>query len=255
MYRTLLALPIAVLLSAGLAACGGDDGGGDDGDQTVTVYAAASLTKAFEQLKDDFEADHEGVTVDLELGGSSDLVTQLVEGADGDVFASADEANMTKLTDADLQADDPQLFASNTLEIAVPPDNPAGVQSFEDLAGPDVDLVVCAPEVPCGAATQSMAELVGVTLDPVSEADSVTDVIGQVVAGQADAGVVYRTDVIAAGDDVTGVEFPQAQEVVNRYPIVALDDAADPELAQEFVDLVLSEEGQQVLADAGFGAP
>jgi molybdate transport system substrate-binding protein len=244
------ALALALLVPT-LAACGGDGGG--DGT-TVTVYAASSLTKTFGELKREFERTHEGVTVELVLGGSSDLVSQLRDGADADVFASADAATMTRLTDDDLQAQDPRVFATNTLEIATPPDNPAGVTGLRDLAG-DLDLVVCAPEVPCGAAAQHVAEEAGLSLDPVSEEQSVADVLGKVTSGQADAGLVYRTDVIAAGDDVLGVEFPESSAFVNPYAITTMKAADEPDLAEEFVDLVLDPTGQGVLSAAGFGAP
>lgn len=250
-----------VALALAAAACGSDsgsgsgDGDGDGGGTTLTVFAAASLTSTFEQLGEEFEAQHEGVDVEFSFSGSSDLVAQIQQGAPADVFASADTANMDKVTADDLAAGDPQDFASNTLEIATPPDDPAGITSFADLAKPGVDVVVCAPEVPCGAATVKAEEATGVTLSPVSEEQSVTDVLGKVTSGEADAGLVYVTDVTAAGDDVRGVPFPESASVVNTYPIVALADAAEPDLAQEFVELVLSPDGQQVLEEAGFAQP
>ena len=173
------------------------------------MYAAASLTKTFEAIGTEFEEQHDGVTVEFSFGGSSDLVAQIQEGAPADVFASADTANMDKLTAEDLQASDPQDFASNTLEIAVPPDNPAGVASFADLADEGVNVVVCAPEVPCGAATAKVEDATGVDIQPVSEEQSVTDVLAKVTSGEADAGLVYVTDVIAAGDDVAGHPLPR----------------------------------------------
>lgn len=248
-------LIVASLLVPTLAACGSDDGDSGDGDGTTTlsVYAAASLTSTFEQLAEQFEAEHQGVDVELVLGGSSDLVTQITNGADADVFASADEANMDKLPE-DQRGQEPQVFATNALEIAVPPGNPAGVGSLQDLTG-DVDLVTCAPEVPCGAAAQALAEAAGVTLEPVSEEQSVTDVLGKVTSGQADAGLVYVTDVIGAGDDVEGIEVPEAADIVNRYPITTIADSDQADLAAAFVELVVGPDGQAALADAGFGAP
>jgi molybdate transport system substrate-binding protein len=219
------------------------------------VYAASSLTTAFGELGKKFEAAHDGVHVQLSFGGSSDLVAQVQNGAPADVIATADEANMDKLTADSLTGAKPELFATNTLEIAVPPDNPAGVASFQDLGKPGLALVVCAPEVPCGAATQAVAEKAGVTLEPVSEEQSVTDVLGKVTSGEADAGLVYVTDVKAAGSDVKGVPFPESRSVVNRYPIATVADSAHADLAQAFVNLVLGQDGQQVLADAGFGRP
>lgn len=247
-----LVLSALLALALPLAACGGDsdDGGSTD---TLTVYAASSLTAAFGEIAQDFEADHDGVEVKLSFGGSSDLVTQIQNGAPADVFASADTATMDELVADDLTAADPQDFATNTLEIAVPPGNPAGISSFADLAKPGVQLVVCAPEVPCGAAAQQVADDAGVALEPVSEEQSVTDVLGKVTSGEADAGLVYVTDVQAAGDDVEGITFPESAGVVNTYPIAPVKGAGD--LAQQFVEFVLGDTGQQVLADAGFGKP
>ncbi len=254
MHRRIPLLAATVLLVAATTAACGDDDSGSAGDDrtTLTVYAAASLTTTFEQIGDEFEQQHDGVEVEFSFGGSSDLVAQIQEGAPADVFASADTANMDKLTAEDLQAADPQDFASNTLEIAVPPDNPAGIASFADLAKDGVNVVVCAPEVPCGAATQKVEDATGVDISPVSEEQSVTDVLAKVTSGEADAGVVYVTDVQAAGDDVQGVTFPESSEAVNTYPIVALKDAADTDLAQQFVDLVLGNTGQGILEEAGF---
>jgi molybdate transport system substrate-binding protein len=257
--RRAAALGTALLLAAGpVSGCGGGDSSGaagDGGDTTLTVYAAASLTKTFQAIGAEFEKQHDGVEVEFSFGGSSDLVSQLQEGAPADVFASADEANMDKLTAADLQDGDPQDFASNTLEIITPPDNPAGITSFADLGQDGVQVVVCAPEVPCGAATVKAEDATGVTLSPVSEEQSVTDVLAKVTSGEADAGLVYVTDVAAAGDAVHGVPFPESSDVVNTYPIVALRDSKHGDLAQAFVELVLSATGEAILEEAGFAKP
>ncbi len=253
-----LLLPAALALVLPFVACGGDDGGSDSGTTaatTLTVYAASSLTAAFEEIGTKFEAEHDGVEVKFSFGGSSDLVAQIQNGAPADVFASADAANMDKLVQSGQAADDPQDFATNVLEIAVPPGNPAGVQSFQDLAKGGVKVVVCAPEVPCGAAEQQVAQKAGVTLHPVSEEQSVTDVMGKVTSGEADAGVVYVTDVQAAGDQVEGIEFPESNDVVNIYPIAPIDGSDEANLAGDFVAFVLGDTGQQILKDAGFGQP
>ena len=258
MKRRLVALGGTILLLLASAGACGDDSGGSDGaggEVTLTVYAAASLTKTFEEIGEEFEKEHDGVNVEFSFGGSSDLVSQLQEGAPADVFASADEANMEKLTAAGLQAGEPQPFASNTLEIVTPPDNPAGISSFADLAKDGVNVVVCSPQVPCGAATAKAEDATGVTLSPVSEEQSVTDVLAKVTSGEADAGLVYVTDVAAAGDSVLGVPFPESGDVVNTYPIVALEDSDHGDLAQAFVELVLGETGQGILEQAGFGRP
>jgi molybdate transport system substrate-binding protein len=257
--KSLLVLPAVLALVLPLAACGSDgDSGGDsggDGDTTITVYAASSLTATFGEIAREFEAAHDGVQVDLNFGGSSDLVTQIQEGAPADVFASADSANMDKLVGDDLAGADAQDFATNTLEIVVPPGNPAGITSFQDLAEKGLNLVICAPEVPCGAAAQAVADNAGVTLSPVSEEQSVTDVLAKVTSGEADAGLVYVTDVKAAGDDVEGITFPESGSVVNTYPIAPVKGTDEADLAQEFVDLVVGDTGQKVLRDAGFGQP
>jgi molybdate transport system substrate-binding protein len=162
---------------------------------------------------------------------------------------------MDKLVADDLTGADPQDFATNVLEIAVPPGNPAGIKTFQDLAKPGLNLVVCAPEVPCGAAAQQVAEKAGVTLKPVSEEQSVTDVLAKVTSGEADAGLVYVTDVKGAGSDVQGIPFPESAQVVNVYPIAPVKGTDQSDLAQEFVDMVLGDTGQQILKDAGFGQP
>jgi molybdate transport system substrate-binding protein len=256
---------LALLLLGALWGCGDDSSDGSvgssagsssgSGTTTLTVYAAASLTKAFTEIGQEFEAAHDGVKVEFSFGGSSDLVSQIQQGAPADVFASADEANMAKLTADDLEADQPQDFASNTLEIVTPPDNPAGVSSFADLAKGGVDVVVCAPEVPCGAATVKAEDATGVALTPVSEEESVTDVLAKVTSGEADAGIVYVTDVAAAGDSVVGVPFPESSDVVNTYPIVALEDSKNDSLASDFVTFVLGDSGQSILKGAGFAQP
>jgi molybdate transport system substrate-binding protein len=250
----------AVLLVSTGAACGSDSSGAkspSDGAETktLTVYAAASLTSSFEEMGKRFETDHEGVTVKFSFGGSSDLVAQIQQGAPADVFASADTANMDKATAEDLVEGDPVDFATNTLEIAVPPNNPAGVASLKDLARPGTKVVVCASEVPCGAAAQKVEDASGVAINPVSEEQSVTDVLNKVTTGEADAGLVYVTDVQAAGDKVKGITFPESASAVNTYPIGALADSKNKDLAQEFDDIVTGDPGQQILADAGFAKP
>ena len=204
-----------VLLLVTAAACGSDDSGDSSSEaktKTLTVYAAASLTSSFEEIGKKFEADHDGVKVKFSFGGSSDLVAQIQQGAPADVFASADTDNMEKATADDLVEGDPVDFATNTLEIAVPPDNPAGVASLEDLAKPGTKVVVCAAEVPCGAAAQGVEKAAGIDIKPVSEEQSVTDVLNKVTTGEADAGLVYVTDVQAAGDKVKGITFPESSD-------------------------------------------
>lgn len=262
--RAFRAAAVAVVLGTVLTGCGSSSsGGGDtggsaaasDGGRTLTVYAAASLADTFDQLGADFEEAHPGTTVALNYGGSSGLVQQLTEGAPADMFASADQRTMTKLTDAQLNDGEPTIFATNMLTTVVPADNPAGITSFEDLRKGGVKVVTCASEVPCGSATQTVAKANGVTFHPVSEEGSVTDVLGKVTSGQADAGIVYVTDAKSAGDKVATVGLPKADHAINTYPIVTLRDAKNPELAAEFEKLVTGPQGQEALQKAGFGAP
>lgn len=229
----------------------------------LTVYAAASLSGAFDELAAQFEAEHPGLdVVPITYDGSSVLATQLIEGAPADVFASADEKNMTKVLDAGLaeSADD---FATNVLQIAVAPGNPLGVDGLDALAdgatttadGHPATVVLCAPEVPCGAASQTLIQAAGLTLTPASEEQNVTAVLTKVKSGEADAGLVYVTDVEAAGDAVEGVRIANAADATNVYPLTALTAAPNPAAAAAFVAFVTSKAGQQVLASFGFGAP
>ncbi|MBK6762072.1 MAG: molybdate ABC transporter substrate-binding protein [Micrococcales bacterium] len=240
-----------------LAGCTGDAGPGEPppAGAQVTVFAAASLQKTFTRLGEQFEASHPGATVAFTFGGSSDLVAQLLQGAPADVFASADPATMDEAVSDGLIAGESEVFATNSMEIAVPPGNPAGVTSFASLADPGTTVVVCAPQVPCGAATVTVEENTGVDLAPVSEENSVADVLGKVSSGEADAGVVYVTDVQAAGAAVEGVEIPASDNAVNIYPIGVLEASTNATLAEAFQAHVLSPQGQKVLTDAGFGTP
>lgn len=230
---------------------------------TLTVFAAASLRSAFDELTADFAAAHPDVDVrPVTYDGSSTLATQLVQGARADVLASADETTMGTVVDAGLVEGAPTVFTTNTLQIVVPAGNPGGIASVADLAALASSggrVVLCAAQVPCGAATHEVLESAGATLAPASEEQNVTAVLTKVAAGEADAGIVYRTDVLAAGDDVEGVDVDEAAGVVNRYPIAVLGaearTAQDAAVARAFVDLVLSDAGRRVLADRGFVAP
>lgn len=218
----------------------------------LTIFAAASLQAAFDDIAAAFEEEHPGVDVlPISYDGSSTLVTQIQEGAPADVFASADEANMDKLTEPGL-VEAPELFATNTLVIAVPAGNPGDVVELGDLAG--VTTVLCAPEVPCGAASGRLLEAQGVALQPASLEQNVTAVLAKVEAGEADAGLVYATDV-AGNDDVESIVPDGADDIVNRYPVAALGEAQNPEAAAAFVAFVTSDEGQEILEGYGFGAP
>ncbi len=220
---------------------------------TLTVLAAASLTGTFTALEEQFEADHPGVDVKLNFAGSSDLAQQVVNGAPADVFAAASDATMKTVTDAGLAAGTPTIFATNVLQIATAPGNPKGIASFADLAEPDLKVVVCAPQVPCGAAAEKIEKATGVTLKPVSEETDVKSTLGKVTSGDADAGLVYVTDVAAANGSVQGVSFPEANQATTNYPITVLENAPQAQLAQQFVDVVTGSAGQQALKAAGFG--
>jgi molybdate transport system substrate-binding protein len=254
MTRWVPVLATAVLLAAA-PGCGSDRKSGPSvpAEETIVVFAAASLTKSFTEIGDQFSKDNPGVAVEFSFAGSADLLTQLTQGAHADVFASADTKNMDKAAKAGLLAGDPVTFASNTLTIAVAPGNPKEITGFGDLSRPGLDVVVCAPQVPCGSAAQKLETDTGLTLNPVSEESSVTDVLNKVSSGQADAGLVYVTDSAAAGAKVTAVRFPEAAGAVNTYPIATLEQAGNPALARKFVDLVTGSDGQQILAGAGFG--
>jgi len=221
----------------------------------VTVFAAASLTSTFTELGKQFERDNPGAGVTFSFAGSSDLVTQLTQGAPADVFASADTKNMAKATDAGLVTGEPVNFASNTLTIVTPPGNPRHIASFADLAKPGTQVVVCAAQVPCGSATEKVEQATGVTLAPVSEETAVTDVLGKITSGQADAGLVYVTDAAGAGAKVTSVPFPESSGAVNTYPIALLKASKNSAAAQRFIDLVAGPVGRKVLSAAGFASP
>ena len=260
MNRTLRRSTVLVLAAAvfALAGCASTTGSAPSPSEAtgqsslsgdLTVYAAASLSGAFDAIGEAFVAENPDVRFNPVYDGSSTLVTQILEGAPADVFASADEANMDKAADV---AVGPALFASNTLVIAVPSGNPGGVETLADLA--DATTVLCAPEVPCGAASAKLLTAAGVTVDPASLEQNVTAVLTKVAASEADAGLVYATDVIGHSD-VEAIVPDGADEVVNHYPIAALADAPDSEAADAFVAFVLSDAGQKILADFGFGAP
>ncbi|KQO62748.1 molybdate ABC transporter substrate-binding protein [Curtobacterium sp. Leaf261] len=269
--RPLVAIGTAVVAVLALAGCSSNGSSSSSADASssgsasssrsagptgdITVFAAASLQQTFTELGTRYEAAHPGTTITFSFAGSSDLVTQIQAGAPADVFAAADEANMAKLASTDLASGSPQDFAKNVLEIAVAPGNPKKVTSFDDLAGSDLQVVVCAAPVPCGAATQEVETATGTTLTPVSEEQSVTDVLGKVESGQADAGLVYVTDVQGAAGKVDGVRFPESDEAVNTYPIGVLKESQNPTLAAAFMSYVRSSAGQKVLRAAGFQKP
>jgi len=221
----------------------------------LTVSAAASLTETFNRIKQEFTALHPDVSVNISYAGSDSLAAQINAGAPVDVFAAASTTTMNTVVSAGNIDGTPTRFATNSLEIAVPPDNPAGISGLSDLVKDGVKLAVCAPTVPCGAASTTVFRTAGLTPTPVSLETDVKSVLTKVETGEVDAGLVYRTDVHAAGSGVRGITFPEASSAVTDYPIGVVRDAPNGTAARAFVDYVLSDRGRAALSDAGFGAP
>jgi molybdate transport system substrate-binding protein len=254
--RTRLAALLAVAALA-LAACGGgdDDSGGSSGAASpgeIKVFAAASLTAAFTKIGEQFTAANGGTKVTFNFAGSQALATQIQQSAPADVFASADLANMDKVKDL---VGTPQNFASNQLQIVVEKGNPKSIQGLDDLANPDLKVVLAASDVPAGKYAAEALGNADVTVKPVSQEDNVKAVITKVSLGEADAGIVYVTDVTAGGDKVEGVDIPEELNVLATYPIATVKASQAQDQAQAFMDLVLSAEGQQVLKEYGFLPP
>jgi molybdate transport system substrate-binding protein len=249
--RALVACTVVVLLLPG---CGGNDdesgGGAAGGHEQITVFAASSLTSAFEDLGERFEADDRNVDVTFNFLSSSDLAAQIEQGSPADVFASADETNMERVQDGDFGGGDPAIFAHNKLEVIVPPDNPGGVNSVTDLARDDLVVSLCNDECPAGRYALEIFDNAGIDVKPDSLETEVKGVVTRVALGEADAGIAYVTDTKAAGGDVDSVPIPEDVNVIATYPIVALKDSS--EAGQRFVALVLSDQGQAVLEEYGF---
>lgn len=264
--RTCRLAPLVFVVALGsIGACGSDDGGDrasnpDAVAGTMTVFAAASLSGAFTSIGEAFESANPDVNVVFNFAASSDLAAQITEGAPADVFASADLSNMTKLVDAKLvdagaSAGPSTVFATNSMEIVVAPGNPLGIAGVADLVDPDLILVTCAPEVPCGTYAGQIFENAGIIVTPDSYEENVKAVVNKVVLGEADAGIAYATDLIAAGDDASGVGIPADIDVVAEYPIAVTGDAPNPAAAAAFVQFVLGEPAQQTLTGFGFSSP
>jgi len=234
------------------AAAAGSSSAGQTG--TITVFAAASLKETFTELGKQFEAAHPGDTVKFSFGASSALATQINSGAPADVFASASPKNMNQVVTAG-NASNPQDFAKNVMEVAVPPSNPAKVTSVNDLAKSSVKTALCQPQVPCGVVAAEVFKNAKITVKPVTLQPDVKSVLTQVELGNVDAGVVYVTDVQAAGAKVKGVTIPASENASTLYPIAALTHSKEPSIAQAFVAYVLSPTGEQVLKAAGFEQP
>ncbi|MEN8235635.1 MAG: molybdate ABC transporter substrate-binding protein [Actinomycetota bacterium] len=235
-----------------LVGCASGSGHTDD---PILVSAAASLTDVFSAMEDGFEAANPGADVVLNFGGSSMLREQILAGAPADVFASANEANMALIVDADTVAREPTIFATNLLAIAVPAGNPGGVSGLVDFADESRLVGLCAEGVPCGDFGRQVLHNAGVVPSIDTEEPNVRALLTKVEAGELDAGIVYVTDVVSAGSTVDGIDIPGKENVVARYPVAALTDAPNPDGAAAFVAFVLSDAGRAVLAEYGFGTP
>jgi molybdate transport system substrate-binding protein len=251
-----LGLALVILLSA----CGpstqppGSSAASSSGSGGITVLAAASLTEAFNHIGKDFQARNEGSSVTFSYGSSAMLAAQIVQGAPADVFAAASPATMKTVTAAGA-ANAPTDFVSNTLQIAVPKGNPYKITGLEDFADDNKRIALCAPQVPCGAAAVKIFAVAKIVPKPDTLEQDVKATLQKVATNEVDAALVYKTDVLSAGDRVEGIEFPEAEQAINTYPIATLKESKNPELAKAFVDYVLSPEGQAVLAKAGFAKP
>jgi len=256
------AVVLFVVIVAALAGCGSgsssDESSAYSGtlEGSLSVSAAASLRDAFDAIGDGFTAANPGVEVVFNFDSSSNLATQILEGAPAGVFASADEANMARLADAGEVDGDPVIFARNELVIVTRPDNPAGISGLVDLADAGI-ISLCGEEVPCGRYAAEAFVLAGVTIDEskVTRGQNVTATLTAVTEGDAVAAVVYATDAIAAGDAVEWVDIPTEHDVLASYPIGVLAGAGDSELARAFVDFVLGPDGHAVLGEHGFLPP
>ena len=249
-----------------LAGCGSGSGGGGASaapgtsasapapSGTITVFAAASLTESFKAIGADFEKKHPGTKVNFSFGASSTLATQIVQGAPADVFASAAPKNMQQVVDAH-DAADPKTFAKNMLEVAVPASNPANITQLSDLAKPGVKVALCTSAVPCGAGAKTIFEKAKLTVKPATLEADVKAVLTKVTMGEVDAGVVWATDVLAAGAKVKGIPIPADLAYSSNYPIAALTTSKNAETAKAFVDYVLSVDGATALTHAGFEKP
>jgi len=245
----LLAAGLTLSLAGSLAACGGSDDGGSS-STTITVLAASSLTGTFTDLAHEFEKDHPGVTVKLAFDSSATLAQQALDGAPADVLATADTTTMD--TAADAVAEGPTNFATNTMVLVAPSDNPAGIGQFSDIANKGVSFIACVETAPCGKVAAALLHDNSITTPPVSLEVDVKSVLAKVTSDEADAGFVYTSDAVAVGDQVTSFDIPHAQDEITTYPIATLDQSKNPDLAKQFMDLVLGSQGQKVLAAAGF---
>lgn len=248
-FWSLVAAASALVLF--VAGCGAG-AASDESGESVTVFAAASLTEAFTRIGKDFERTHPGIDLRFNFAGSSTLAQQLIRGAPADVFASANQAQMRKVADADLLAAEPEVFVRNKLQIVVPAGNPGKVSGLADFGDKERTIAICAPQVPCGAAAQEAFAAAGVEPAPDTLEQDVKAVLTKVALGEVDAGLVYRSDVVSAERDVRGIDFPVSGKAVNSYSIATLADAPSAAAAEAFLDYVQSPQAMAVLDDHGF---
>ena len=248
---------LAIVTAAALliAACAEPNASGTPQIKDINVFAASSLTDAFTQVGDGFAKTNFRVRFVFNFGSSSTLATQITNGAPADIFASADETNMQKTVDAKLADGTPTVFATNRLAIAVAPGNPKKIRSLADLARTDLLLVLAAPTVPAGRYALDALSKAGVTARPASQEVDVRAVLNKVSLGEADAGIVYVTDVKSAAGRVSGVDIPEEHQVLARYPIAVVKGSKNAQLAHGFVDYLLSPAAQGMLAELGFSKP
>ncbi len=251
-WRVIVQLAAAMVMLLGFAGCGGSVSEAAGTSTELRVFAAASLTGPFTAIGDAYMEDHPGVRVTFNFAGSQELATQLEQNAPADVLATADERTMQSVG---TLVDEHFVFAGNSLQIAVAQGNPLGIDSLADLMDRDLKVVLAAPEVPAGKYASEVLAAAGVSVKPVSLEDNVKGVVTKVSLGEADAGIAYATDVMAAGAKVGGVAIPAAVNIRARYPIAVVSASENATAAQAFVDLVLSPEGLRILRDAGFISP
>jgi molybdate transport system substrate-binding protein len=246
-------LVAVLLLVPALAGCGGgSDAASSSGHETLHVLAASSLTEVFDVFANEFEAEHPGVTVTPVYDASATLVTQLREGRPADLIATADLDTMQTVVNAG-EVHPPAVFASNRLVMVTPRNNPANINGFDDLSRDGITWAACVGSTPCGKVARALIKKNKIWNWPTSLEVDVKAVLAKVTSGSADAGLVYATDAVAAGSKVRTFQIPDSGSEVNQYAIAVAQQSGAPGLAQEFMDLVRSSHGQQVLSDAGFG--
>ncbi|WP_054952748.1 molybdate ABC transporter substrate-binding protein [Flaviflexus massiliensis] len=265
--KKLMSLGAVALLALTLAACSDDaeeegtngtetaateESGGDAPHRDITVMIAASMCDLAETVETEVEDDL-SIEVTTVCGGSSDLVAQIEAGADVDILITANQSTADQITEAD-RGTELDMIAINELVVVVPAGNPANITGFDESMN-EADLVICAPQVPCGDVSLQLAEINGITLDPVSEESAVTDVLGKITSGQGDVGLVYRTDANSAGDAVEIFDIPNAADVPNNYPLVIIDSDKADETEQAWIDAFTTGDGAQRMEDAGFSRP